>query len=180
MGNIIFQDPWWFWALLVLPIIALLRGGTGRAASIMFSSSALLGGMGKRVRSRAGGFLFFLRMLILASFITALARPQLGEGYEELESSGIDIVLAVDVSMSMLARDFRLNGEEVTRLTAAKAVMDEFIRKRPHDRMGLIAFAGYPYLVSPLTLNHDWLLKNLKENVDMGRIEDGTAINDGA
>lgn len=176
MENLVFQDPWWFWAMLALPVIAVLRGGTGRMASIMFSSTSLLGGMGRKVRTGAGGLSFITRLLILAAVITALARPQIGEGFEELESTGIDIVLAVDVSQSMLARDFSLKGNDVTRLKAAKAVIEEFIKNRPYDRIGLIVFAGYPYLVSPLTLNHDWLLKNLAENVQMGRIEDGTAI----
>ena len=67
MENLIFQDPWWFWAMLALPVIAVLKGSIGKVASIMFSSTSLLGGMGRKVRSGAGGLLFFNRLLVLAA-----------------------------------------------------------------------------------------------------------------
>lgn len=176
MDNLEWHSPIWFWLLLALPVVAFLRARAGRTASVLFSSTAIAQALTTRSRSRAGGILFLLRLLAVAAIITALARPREGKGYQEIESSGIDIVLAVDVSTTMLAHDFVLGEEPITRLEASKSVMESFIKKRPNDRIGLIAFAGYPYLVSPLTLNHDWLLKNLKENVRTGRIEDGTAI----
>ncbi|MGX8717376.1 MAG: VWA domain-containing protein, partial [bacterium] len=85
-------------------------------------------------------------------------------------------LLALDLSSSMQIPDFSINQlQRTSRIQAAKAVLDEFIRKRSHDRIGLVAFARYPYLVSPLTLNHPWLLKNL-ERLNAGMVEDGTAI----
>lgn len=115
------------------------------------------------------------RTLALASLIVALARPQ-GITSHFQNKSGVDILLALDLSSSMQIPDFSINQlQRTSRIQAAKAVLDEFIRKRSHDRIGLVAFARYPYLVSPLTLNHPWLLKNL-ERLNAGMVEDGTAI----
>ena len=115
------------------------------------------------------------RALALSALIFALARPQ-GVTSHYQNKSGVDILLALDLSSSMQIPDFSINQmQRTSRIQAAKAVLDEFIRKRPHDRIGLVAFARYPYLVSPLTLNHPWLLKNL-ERLNAGMVEDGTAI----
>ena len=114
-------------------------------------------------------------MLCLALLILALARPQFGNTTTTIKASGIDILLAVDVSGSMEARDFTLNGNPASRLEVVKTVVSRFIRQRPNDRIGLIAFAGRPYLVCPLTLDHDWLQKRL-DSLKTGMIEDGTAI----
>jgi Ca-activated chloride channel family protein len=116
-----------------------------------------------------------LRLLGIACLVLALARPQRVEATSEVEASGIDIMLAVDVSGSMEALDFKLGGEPANRLDVAKTVIDNFIEGRPDDRIGLVAFAGRPYLVSPLTLDHDWLRQNL-ERTRIGLVEDGTAI----
>jgi Ca-activated chloride channel family protein len=116
-----------------------------------------------------------LAYLGMALLILALARPQLGKGKTEIETSGIDIVLAVDVSGSMEAMDFNIDGQPVGRLSVVKKVVEQFVGDRPGDRMGMVAFAGRPYLVSPLTLDHDWLKDRLSE-VKIGRVEDGTAI----
>ena len=107
--------------------------------------------------------------------ILALARPQQGNSTTEIEASGIDILLAVDVSGSMEAMDFTLDGKPTNRLDVVKKVVDEFITQRPNDRIGLLAFGGRPYLVSPLTLDHSWLQKRL-ESLEIGMVEDGTAI----
>ncbi|MEO6742096.1 MAG: VWA domain-containing protein, partial [Chthoniobacteraceae bacterium] len=105
----------------------------------------------------------------------ALARPRLGKTQDTIESSGVDIVLELDVSGSMLAEDFTLGKERASRIEVVKDVTKRFIEGRPNDRIGIIAFAGRPYLVSPLTLDHDWLLKNL-ERLRIGLVEDGTSI----
>jgi Ca-activated chloride channel family protein len=118
----------------------------------------------------AGLFYVALSLLILA-----LARPQAGRTLQHVEASGIDIMLVIDVSTSMLTADFTIGGQRASRLDAAREVMERFIEARPNDRIGITAFAGQPYLVSPLTLDHDWLLKNL-ERVRVGLVEDGTAI----
>lgn len=116
------------------------------------------------------------RVLSLGCIIIALARPQIVTSFTDSEKNGIDILLALDLSTSMLAPDFVSSlGNRTTRIHAAKNVIEEFIHQRPNDRIGLIAFARYPYLVSPLTLRHHWLLDNLKR-LNAGLIEDGTAI----
>jgi Ca-activated chloride channel family protein len=107
-----------------------------------------------------------------------MARPQLGKSLTQVEASGIDIMLALDVSASMLTKDFKIGGESATRIDAIREVTRNFIEARPNDRIGIIAFAGRPYVVSPMTLDHDWLLKNL-ERVKIGLVEDGTAIGSG-
>ena len=95
--------------------------------------------------------------------------------FEEREAAGFEIVIAIDVSGSMRALDFELDGKQVDRLTAVRSVVMDFVEARQGDRIGLLAFAGRPYLVSPLTLDHDWLLQNL-ERLQIGLVEDGTAI----
>jgi Ca-activated chloride channel family protein len=93
----------------------------------------------------------------------------------QIEASGIDVMLVLDVSGSMLIKDFTIGGEEATRLDAIREVTRKFIEGRPNDRIGIIAFGGRPYVVSPMTLDHDWLLQNL-DRVRIGLVEDGTAI----
>jgi Ca-activated chloride channel family protein len=119
-----------------------------------------------------------LRLGALGLLILALARPQQGLGTADVEASGIDIVLAIDVSGSMAALDFQSEGKPGSRLDAVKKVVEDFVAGRPNDRLGLVAFAGRPYLVSPLTLDHDWLVRGL-ERLRIGLVEDGTAIGSG-
>lgn len=117
-----------------------------------------------------------LRLLTLALLIIALAQPQQGESNKSVQASGIDIILAVDVSGSMNAMDFSLNGKRTNRLAVVKKTVSQFIEKRPNDRIGLIAFAGRPYVVSPPTLDHSWL-NNRLEQLSVGMLpEKGTAI----
>jgi Ca-activated chloride channel family protein len=163
------------WLLALLPLAAILRGRRGPAAALRFSSLAVAGRLGRTRRSRAGLLRAAARLLVLACVVVALARPQLGRGTTEIEQRGIDIMLAVDVSTSMEALDFERDGERVNRVEAVKAVVAKFIEARPNDRIGLVAFAGRPYLVSPLTFDHDWLLRRL-DTLRTGMMEDGTAI----
>ncbi len=170
-----FAHPELLFLLLLLPLVALLKGKVGGVAALRFPSVAAAREAGGKPRGRAGGWLAALRMVALAALIIALARPQLGRGTTEVEASGIDILLAIDVSGSMEALDFQLNGERANRLEVVKEVVKEFVAERPNDRIGIVAFAGRPYLVSPLTLDHEWLVKRL-ESVRIGQVEDGTAI----
>ena len=167
--------PWVLLLLLLIPAIAFLRGRFGGTAGVTFSSTESLVRLGMRRRSRAGAFLAALSYLALASFIVALSRPQLGSEITRVQASGVDIMLVLDVSRSMLAEDFSIGATRANRLEVTKKVTEQFIRKRPNDRMGIIAFAGRPYLVSPLTLDHDWLIQNL-DRLQIGLVEDGTAI----
>ena len=104
-----------------------------------------------------------------------IQKPQLGQGHTEVQTSGVDLMLALDVSGSMEALDFNLGNQPASRVEVVKSVVAKFIDARPNDRIGMVAFAGAPYLVSPLTLDHDWLKQNL-ERVRVGLIEDSTAI----
>ena len=170
-----FLEPHALWLLILVTILAWLRGRFGRGAALRVSTSGPSAVVAHATRSRAGGLAHFLRYLALASLVVALARPQFGTDQVDVEAKGIDIVLAVDVSGSMQALDFSENGRPVSRLAAAKDVVRKFVEGRPDDRIGLVAFAKRPYLMSPLTLDHDWLLKRL-DALEDGMGEDGTAI----
>lgn len=174
-----FGQPWLLLLLLLLPLLAYLRGQRGPAAALVFSSTSILHGLGKSSAARAGKFLRALLFLSLAAFTVALARPRLGKSLTQVEASGIDIMIVLDVSGSMLIKDFTVGGDRATRVDAIREVTRKFIEGRPNDRIGIIAFAGRPYVVSPMTLDHDWLLQNL-DRVRIGLVEDGTAIGSAA
>lgn len=173
-----FAQPWLLLLLAAIPLLAYWRGKMGPAAALTFSSTAALRSLGKSSAARAGKFLRALMLVSLALFAIAMARPQLGKSLTQVEASGIDIMVVLDVSGSMLTKDFTIGGESATRIDAIREVTRKFIEGRPNDRIGIIAFAGRPYVVSPMTLDHDWLLKNL-ERVKIGLVEDGTAIGSG-
>ncbi len=161
--------------LALLPLVAVLRGRQGKGAALLFSSLSVASQLGRAGKGSLFGSEFFWRLLTLALLIFAVAKPQLGNTSTEVQASGIDILLAVDVSGSMEAMDFTLGGRPVNRLEVVKKVVSEFIDERPNDRIGLLAFAGRPYLVSPLTLDHHWL-RNRLDALRIGMVEDGTAI----
>ena len=173
--GITFVNPWLLLLLLLIPLLSFLRGQRGGSPTVVFSSTEPLRALGKRVQSRAGNFLTSLLFLALALLIVALARPQKGTTLTHVEASGVDIMLVLDVSGSMKAEDFTIGNRAASRISVVKKVTEEFIEKRPNDRLGIIAFAGRPYLVSPLTLDHDWLLQNM-DRVQIGLVEDSTAI----
>jgi len=116
---------------------------------------------------------FALRTLALCAIIVAIARPRSSSDIEKIDTEGIDIALAMDVSTSMLARDFTPD-----RISAAKDIAIEFISQRPSDRMGIVVFAGESYTQCPLTTDRATLINMMKE-VQTGLIEDGTAIGNG-
>jgi Ca-activated chloride channel family protein len=173
-----FAYPWILSLLLAVPIIAWLKGRRKQQAAFLYSSVQLVRGLIGFNRSAAGMILPKLRWLALIVLIIGLARPQMFEGETIVKASGIDIVVAVDLSKSMAAEDFEVEGRRVNRLQIAKGVLKQFIAKRPADRIGLVAFAGRAYIASPMTLDHDFLLQNL-ERLNMNTIEDGTAIGSG-
>jgi Ca-activated chloride channel family protein len=173
-----FAHPWLLLLLLAIPLLAWLRGKRGPAAALTYSSTASLRAIGKHSAARAGRILRTLLLASIAIFVIALARPQLGKSLTQVEASGIDIILVLDVSGSMLTKDFTIGGQEATRMEAMREVTRKFIEGRPNDRIGIIAFAGRPYVVSPMTLDHDWLLQNL-DRLRTGMVEDGTAIGSG-
>ena len=175
LSEFSFAHPWLLLLLLGIPVLAWLKGKFGGTAAVTFSTTSMLAEIGSRQRNRAGAFLAGLSYLALALFIIALARPQLGRVTTRVQATGVDIMLVLDVSRSMLAEDFTIGNRRANRIDAVKLVTEQFIRQRPNDRIGIVAFAGRPYLVSPLTLDHDWLIRNL-ERLRIGLVEDGTAI----
>jgi Ca-activated chloride channel family protein len=168
------HDPW---ALLLLALLPLLARRRRRAATpaLPYPMVDAVRAVGPGRRARWRWLLPALRLAAVALLILAAARPQLGRAATQVRSEGIDIMLAVDVSSSMLAEDFQLESGRANRLDAVKAVVSEFLAKRPNDRVGLVLFAGRPYTQAPLTLDHGWLLANL-ERARIGMIEDGTAV----
>jgi Ca-activated chloride channel family protein len=175
LSEFSFTHPWLLLLLLGIPVLAWLKGKFGGTAAVTFSTTSMLAEIGSRQRNRAGALLAGLSYLALALFIIALARPQLGRVTTRVQATGVDIMLVLDVSRSMLAEDFTIGNSRANRIDAVKIVTEQFIRERPNDRIGIVAFAGRPYLVSPLTLDHDWLIRNL-ERLRIGLVEDGTAI----
>jgi Ca-activated chloride channel family protein len=168
-----FAHPYVLLLLALLPLLAWLKGKTGQAAAFVYSSVDLVRPISGLGRSRAGAILANMRWLALALFILALAQPRLVRGESHIKASGIDIVVALDLSGSMLSEDF---GPGQSRVKLAKEVLAKFIDNRPSDRLGLVAFATEAYIVSPPTLDHDYLQHQL-ERLNIGVINaDHTAI----
>ena len=162
--------------LLIPVIIYLAKKLENRSqGTIRFSNIGLFEGVKTSFRGRLRRNIIYLRACALILIIVALSRPQSAIEETVVHVEGIDIVLAVDTSSSMRAMDFEMNGRRVDRLAVVKSVVSDFVEKRPNDRIGMIAFASMAYTVCPLTLDHDWLEKNI-ERVEIGMIEDGTAI----
>jgi Ca-activated chloride channel family protein len=174
-GTLVWGAPWAFALLALVPVFAWRAGAQGGAAAVRFPGVSLLKKVGRPVQADWGRLRLGLLLLGWTALVVALARPQLAKDAEVIKASGVDILLALDVSRSMLAEDFQIGGQRAARIDAVKQLTEEFIEGRPNDRIGIIAFAGRPYLVSPLTLNHDWLKQNLKR-LRIGLVEDGTAI----
>ena len=173
-----FAHPALLLLLLLLPLLAWLKGRRGQSPAFLYSSAKLLEGLTRAKRSRAGGFLAALRWLVLAVFILALAQPRLLKSTTEVKASGVDIVIALDMSGSMISEDFVVRGERVNRFNMARSVLKGFIDKRPGDRIGLVVFATQAFIATPLSLDHDFLQANL-DRLEIGAInENATAIGD--
>ena len=170
-----FQQPEWLWLLGGLTLALIWRGRLGRTAAIQYSHVGVAREIARETRSRIGRWLWLLPVLGAALMVAGLARPQWVHGRTQVTANGIDILLALDVSGSMQALDFKEHGERVNRIAVVKSVVSQFVEERADDRIGLLAFAGAPYLVSPLTLDHSWLEQNLSR-VTVGGADDGTAI----
>jgi Ca-activated chloride channel homolog len=164
-----FGQPWVLLLLLLLPLWWLVRRGQ-RPAAVTFSRVATLAA-GPRLGLTLTRFLFFLRNLGLAACIVALARPRTGARAEMITSEGINIVLCVDLSSSMLALDFQPQN----RLEVAKETMKRFVAARQSDRIGVVAFAGEALTQVPLTLDYP-VVQAAITNLQAGELDDGTAI----
>jgi Ca-activated chloride channel family protein len=172
MDAITFASPTYFILLLfLLPyVIWYVLQWRKKYPSLQISGKYLLQNTGKSYKSYFIHIPFVFRILALVALIVALARPQTSDSWQQVKREGIDIVLALDVSTSMLAEDFQPN-----RLEASKVVAAEFISGRPNDRIGLVTFAGESFTQCPITTDHGQLI-NLFRDVHSGVLEDGTAI----
>ncbi len=156
-----FASPWWLFALLLIPLWMWLRGRTARVAAVQYSSGALLYAASRKSRFRPGRALSSARYLALSFLLLALARPQIDKGLTDREALGINIVFVLDFSGTMKTKDFLLESKRVSRVDAMKRVVGEFIKARPGDRIGAVHFDKGAHLISPLTLDHDWLLAQI-------------------
>ncbi len=170
--DITFAYPWILSFLVVIPVMIAwyFWKGYKRQPSVKYSSLGFLKGFAPTFRERLRHVPFILRLLAIALFIVALARPQTFSSGENIYTEGIDIAMVLDISGSMLAEDLKPN-----RLEAAKEVIDNFIKGRTSDRIGLVVFARDAFTQCPLTVDYP-VLRNLLGQIKSGMIEDGTAI----
>ena len=167
--------PWLLVLLLVVPALVYLRYARKRRPTLRFSDGAALAGLPRSWGIRLQPLLPVLYGLALVLLIIALARPQAGLGESRVRTDGVDILLLVDVSPSMAAEDFSTSSKTMNRLAAAKLVIEKFVEKRSADRIGMVAFAALPFPISPLTLDHGWLIEQMKR-LEHGELGDGTGI----
>lgn len=161
--------------LLLIPVFIWYYKTKKQNASVMFSSTAHLKNLHKSALLYFNYIPFFIWIMAFVLIVLAASRIQKGIEYTTTNTEGVDIVLAVDVSTSMMAEDFIVNNQRHNRLVAVKTVVKEFIKKRTHDRIGLVVFAGQAYTQCPLTLDYDMLLEFL-DKTEIAMIEDGTGI----
>lgn len=169
-----FDHPYYLWLLLLIPLFVwLYLRRLKTSATFTLSTTKAFIGRKPSWRTRLSWLPFALAMIGYALGIVALSRPQSSDTYSEQSTEGINIVLALDISGSMLAQDLEPN-----RLEAAKSVAGQFVSSRPNDNIGLVVFAGESYTQCPLTTDHAVLL-NMINGVQMGLVNDGTAIGSG-
>ncbi len=169
-----FADPLWLLALAGAPVILWLR----RRRSIAFWVIPFAGEWAGRGAARFSRWPAVLAGAGLVLLVAALARPQQRTKRIGARSQGYDLMLAVDLSGSMLTEDYRRDDRPINRLEAIKPVLKAFTDRRPDDRIGVVIFAGRAYTLSPLTTDHAWLSRQI-DQLQIGRIEEGTAIGDG-
>ena len=174
LTNYTLASPAWLLALLALPLLVWARGRRGAPVFIVPFAGAWHRPTFIPVSRWPAAF----ALAGLALLIFALARPQIVEDRREVKQQGYDLMLAIDLSGSMLAEDYERGGERINRLQAIKPVIQAFITQRASDRIGMVVFSGRAYTLAPLTFDHDWLARQI-ERLKLGLIEDGTAIGDG-
>ncbi|RME70035.1 MAG: VWA domain-containing protein [Verrucomicrobia bacterium] len=174
MSDWTLHNPHWLWALLLLPLIAFLRNRR-RVPVLVVPFAAEWHRPATVAHASWPATVAYFGIALL---IVAMARPQAVEQTREDNQKGYDIVLAIDLSGSMLAEDYEREGRPINRLQAVKPVLEAFINRRPTDRIGLVVFAGRAYTMAPLTFDHDWLRRQTAR-LQVGLLEDGTAIGDG-
>ncbi len=170
-----FANPEFFYLLVLIPVFILIYVIKRKRLKPTLNISSFEGFLKSKpsIKQRLRYLWFILRMIAFIAFIVALARPQTTSQKETVSTEGIDIVLAIDVSTSMLAEDLKPN-----RIEAAKSTAIDFIKRRENDRIGLVIFSGESFTQCPITIDHQVLI-NLFDNIKSGMIEDGTAIGNG-
>lgn len=171
INNIEFSSPYWLLLLALIPLMLLYKFYSKREEiePMTFSTLESISGLFSW-KEKAIKYLPILRYLAVAALIVAMARPQQTLKEEVVKAEGIDIILAMDLSSSMLAKDF-----DPDRLTVSKDVAAKFVDKREYDRIGLVVFAGTSFTQTPLTTDHN-ILKDFLANLECGMLDDGTAI----
>lgn len=175
----IFANPIVLSALLIIPFIAFLiirHPSSGEPGAVHYSDTRILAAVKPGLRVRLANGLPWLSLAALVLMLIALARPQLGLEQSRIRRAGVDVILAIDLSSSMGALDFSLSGKQASRLDAVKIVAKKFIQNRPNDRIGIVVFSGHPYILAPLSWDHDWAVSRLSELKPGAVEESGTAI----
>ncbi len=176
LDTLNFGQPWWLLLLLLLPLYAWLQGQRGgQAAAMRYSAVGVLRNVGHGVKRARGGWPLTLTFASLALMAIAMARPRVAQGDSPDKREGVDIVFCCDVSGSMDTPDFNNKGEKISRREALVMAINDFVDRRPNDRFGMIGFAGHTYLMSPMTLDGEWIKGVLKTI----RTQHGTAIGEG-
>lgn len=173
MLNYQFENIEFLWLLLIIPLLIVWQWFKNKQQSpeLKFPGASLLAAQGANWLAKLRPLLYALRLIAIALVIVAMARPRTSEENSKTKSAeGIDIVMAIDVSTSMLSKDLRPN-----RLEATKKVASDFITERPNDRIGMVVYAGESYTQTPLTSDHKIIL-NTMQDIKNGLIQDGTAI----
>ncbi len=171
MNNLEFANPYFLWLLGLVPLLAVWFFFTRKKESAQLKISSVKGFSDNSFLPKLKPLLNVLRLLALTLLIVALARPRNVETSTKIKSNeGIDIMMAIDVSSSMLSRDLKPN-----RLEALKEVASDFVSHRPHDRIGIVLYASESYTQVPLTSDKDLIKKSIA-TINWGKIEDGTAI----
>ena len=171
LKHLTFAHPFYFALLIVIPFMVWWQSRRrGHNPAMRLTTTAGFKKVQPGNRARYRGVLFVLRLIAIVAIVTALARPQSTNTTINNDTEGIDIVMGIDVSGSMLAEDFKPN-----RIEAAKAVALEFVDKRPTDRMGLVIFSGESFTMCPITIDHNVLKEQIMQ-VKSGMIMDGTSI----
>jgi Ca-activated chloride channel family protein len=170
-----FEQPLFLLLLALPPLLWLVCKRLQKPPVIRFAAAHIFAKATTFRNSWAQPVLNALYYFGCACLIVCLARPQFGIASSRIKASGIDIMILLDVSLSMLSEDFSIGSQRASRLEVVKQVTEKFISGRPDDRIGIIAFSGRAYLVSPLTLDHKWLIENLA-HLNIRRIGDQTAL----
>jgi Ca-activated chloride channel homolog len=170
-----FEQPWFLLLLALFPLLWSVGKRLQKPPVIRFAAARIFAQARTFQSSWTKAIRNALYYVGCACLIVGLARPQFGVSTSRVRTSGIDIMLLLDVSLSMLSEDFSIGSQRASRLEVVKEVTEKFISGRPDDRIGVIAFSGRAYLVSPLTLDHKWLIENLSR-LNIRRVGDQTAL----